>query len=44
MSIFRRNAEEPAPEVRVEGDEAVIVSKGDDEPDRRVKMPKTKWA
>ena len=44
MSIFRRNAEEQAPEVRVEGDEAIIVSKTDDEPDRKVKMPITKWA
>ena len=44
MSIFRRNAEERAPEVRVEGNEAIIVSKSGDEPDRRVTLPESTWA
>jgi hypothetical protein len=50
MSIFRENRAAEAPEIRVEGDEAVIVNadkrQGDErsEPERKVKLPKTKWA
>jgi len=49
MSIFRDNRAAEAPEIRVEGDEAVIVNadkRRDErsEPERKVKLPKTKWA
>ncbi len=42
-SIFRRKGNEEAPEIKVEGDKATIVSKTD-EPDLEVRMPKTKFA
>ena len=48
MSIFRKNEEEKAPEIEVQGEEIVVRQEetGDEEkPEpRRVKMPKTKWA
>ncbi len=48
MSIFRREEEERAPEVEVQGDEIVVRQDhpdGEEKPEaRRVKMPKTKWA
>lgn len=47
-SIFRPAEEEQAPEVEVRGEDIVIRHKADDDDpqpqERRVKLPKTKWA
>lgn len=45
QTIFgNKNDDRQVPEIEVKGDEVTLVGKDDEAADRRVKMPKTKFA